>query len=347
MKNTVIGIDISKKSTDWCLMRGTEIVSYHRVDNEASAIEKQLQELMDLYLIDSSDLMVCAEHTGHYIYPLAVACQNKQVDLWLESGYNIKCEARKERGKSDKEDSRRIAEYGYKNQADARYYSIPEHDITVLESLLSERSDYVVERAKLEGQLNDQKGYSDTEVYKAKAKRLKKLIRQYDKLIEETEKELERLMKENKTMGHQAALLETIPGVGRQTAMRMIAATRGFTLFENGRQFCCYAGTAPFEYTSGTSIRSKHRVSQRADKSLKAMLHLCALTVSRRCKQNHFSDYYQRKVDEGKNPMSVLNAIRSKLVLTMFALIRTDKPYSTEIVHNYVEKFSLKPIAIS
>ena len=77
------------------------------------------------------------------------------------------------------------------------------------------------------------------------------------------------------------------------------------------------------------------------------MLHLCALTVSRRCKPNHFSEYYQRKVDEGKNPMSVLNAIRSKLVLTMFALIKTNQPYSPEIVHNYVEKFSLKPIAIS
>ena len=347
MKNTVIGIDISKKSTDWCLMRGTEVVSYHRVDNEIAAIENQLQELMDLYLIDRCDLMVCAEHTGHYIYPLTIACQNKHVDLWLESGYNIKCEARKERGKSDKKDSRRIAEYGYKNRQDARYYSVPPQELAALESLLAERADYVAERAKIEGQLHDQKDYTDPAVYKAKAKRLGKLVQQYGKLISETERELERLMNENETMGHQATLLETIPGVGRQTAMKMIAATKGFTLFENGRQFCCYAGTAPFEYTSGTSIRSKHRVSQRANKSLKAMLHLCALTVARRCKSNHFSDYYQRKLAEGKSPMSVLNAIRSKLVLTMFAIIRTDQPYSPQIVHNYVEKFSLKPIAIS
>lgn len=340
MKNTVIGIDISKKSTDWCLMRGTEVVSYHRLDNEAAAIESQLQELMDLHHIDRCDLMVCAEHTGHYIYPLAVACQNRQVDLWLESGYNIRCEARKERGKSDREDSRRIAEYGYKNRQDARYYSVPEEEVAALESLLAER-------AKLEGQLHDQKGYTNPAVYRAKAKRMEKLILQYGKLICETERELERLMGGNGTMGHQAALLETIPGVGKQTAMRMIAATRGFTLFENGRQFCCYAGTAPFGYTSGTSIRSKRRVSQRADKSLKAMLHLCALTVARRCRPNHFSEYYRRKVDEGKNPMSVLNAIRSKLVLTMFAVIRTDQPYSPETVHNHVEKSSIKPIAIS
>ena len=347
MKNTVIGIDISKKSTDWCLMQGAEVVSYHHVDNEIVAIESQLQELMDMYLIDRCELMVCAEYTGHYIYPLAVACQNKQVDLWLESGYNIKCEARKERGKNDKEDSRRIAEYGYKNRLDARYYNIPAQEFTILNSLLAEREDYVLARGKYEGQLKDQKSYSDPILYKAKAKRLGKLIRQYDKLIYETEQELEKLMKENETMGHQATLLETIPGVGRLTAMKMIAATKGFTLFENGRQFCCYAGTAPFAYTSGTSIHSRHKVSQRADKSLKAMLHICAVTVARRCKSNHFTEYYQRKVDEGKNPMTVLNAIRSKLVLTMFAVIRTDQPYSSEIVHNYVEKFSFKPIATS
>ena len=347
MKNTVIGIDISKKSTDWCLMQGTEVVSYHRVENEIAAIEDQLQELMDLYLIDRCDLMVCAEYTGHYIYPLTIACRNKQVDLWLESGYNIKCEARKKRGKNDKEDSRRIAEYGFKNRQDARYYSVPTHELEALESLLSERTDYVVERAKLQGQLHDQKDYTDPVVYKAKAKRLKKLIQLYDKLVLETEQEIERLVSENETLRHQAALLETIPGVGRQMSLQMIAVTKGFTLFENGRKFCCHAGTAPFAYISGTSIHSRNKISQRADKDLKALLHMCALAAARRCKHGHFTEYYQRKVAEGKNPMSVINAIRAKLILTMFAIIRTDQPYSPETVRNYVEKFSQKPIVKS
>ena len=42
--------------------------------------------------------------------------------------------------------------------------------------------------------------------------------------------------------------------------------------------------------------------------------------------------------------MSVLNAMRSKLILTMFAVIRTNQPYSVEVVHNYVENFSKKTI---
>ncbi|MCF0054101.1 hypothetical protein LXM25_28770, partial [Dyadobacter sp. LJ53] len=41
---------------------------------------------------------------------------------------------------------------------------------------------------------------------------------------------------------------------------------------------------------------------------------------------NKFRDYYRRKVDEGKNKMSVLNAVRNKIVHTIFALIKTKQP---------------------
>jgi len=345
MKNIVIGIDISKKTTDWCLVDGTKVVSYHNVENKIGTIEAKLRELMKSMPMEPCNLMVCAEHTGHYTYPLTIACHNLGIDLWLESGYNIKCEARKERGKSDKEDSRRIAEYGYKNQCDARFHVLPSKELSLLDSLLSERDSYVTEKAKLEGQLHDQKDFTDPDAYKAKAKRLKKLIGQYAKSISEVEAEMEKVMKSDDTMRHQSELLQTIPGVGRQTAMAMIVATDCFTLFENGRQFCCYAGTAPFTYNSGTSIRSKSRVSHRANKSMKSLLHLCAVSLLRAKKQaNQFVEYYRRKIEEGKNAMSVLNAIRSKLILTMFAIIRTDEPYSMEVVHNYVEKYSGKSI---
>jgi hypothetical protein len=41
--------------------------------------------------------------------------------------------------------------------------------------------------------------------------------------------------------------------------------------------------------------------------------------------------YYERKVLEGKNKMSVINAIRNKLLLRLFAMIRDQRPY----VENY------------
>jgi transposase len=42
----------------------------------------------------------------------------------------------------------------------------------------------------------------------------------------------------------------------------------------------CYCGVAPFEHTSGTSFKGKSRVSSFANKKLKKLLHLVAMSVS-------------------------------------------------------------------
>lgn len=113
--------------------------------------------------------------------------------------------------------------------------------------------------------------------------------------------------------------------------------TAGFSLFDNGRELCCFAGLAPFAYTSGTSIRSKRRVSCRADHQLKALLHMCALVAATRMKSGRFAEYYQRKTAEGKNKMSVLNAVRAKLMLTAFAVVRDNTPYDKNFKINLAE----------
>ena len=62
-----------------------------------------------------------------------------------------------------------------------------------------------------------------------------------------------------------------------------------------------------------------------ANKDLKKMLHLCALTAIQHYPE--FRQYYERKKAEGKHGMSVLNAIRNKFVLRAVAVINNQKPY--------------------
>ena len=116
----------------------------------------------------------------------------------------------------------------------------------------------------------------------------------------------------------------------------MIVETNAFRDFDNGRQFCCHAGVAPFKYNSGSSIHSRNRVSNKADKSIKTLLHLAAIVVATRKKDGELRAYYNRKVAEGKNKMSVLNAVRAKLVLRMFAVIKFNKFYE----QNYAFSFA-------
>jgi transposase len=174
------------------------------------------------------------------------------------------------------------------------------------------------------------------EDYEAKSKRLKRQINDLNISIDEIEQEIERLIDSDGTLKHQHELLLSVDGIGKQTAVKMIVETNAFKDFKNGRQFCCHAGVAPFKYDSGTGVRTKNKVSQRADKSIKALLHLAALAVVTRKKDGELYEYYLRKVAEGKNKMSVLNAVRAKPVLRMFAVIKFNKFYQ----QNYAFSFA-------
>jgi|P827metagenome_2_1110787.scaffolds.fasta_scaffold29883_1 transposase len=337
MKKTVIGIDISKKTLDWCIMEGSEIAGYHKTMNSVDDIVRMLSDVLENGCKDIQDVLVCAEFTGRYIYPLVLACHKCGVALWLESGYNIKCEARKERGKDDRTDARRIAEYGRKNQDDARIYRLPSKKIAALRDLMSERALYCSQAAAHKGQLRDMRAYMAPEAYTARAVRQLALIKELERLTEEVDRSMASVIASDPELKRQEKLLLSVPGIGTVCAAALIAVTAGFSLFDNGRELCCFAGLAPFAYTSGTSIRSKRRVSGRADHQLKALMHMCALVAATRIKSGHFAEYYQRKVAEGKNKMCVLNAVRAKLMLTAFAVVRDDTPYDNFSKKNFGE----------
>ena len=110
----------------------------------------------------------------------------------------------------------------------------------------------------------------------------------------------------------------------------MVAVTGGFTRFENARQFCCFAGLAPFKYESGTSVRSKAKTSKRANQSIKALQPLAALGAATHMKTSEYRDRYERKISEGKHVLCVLNTVRAKLVHRIFAVIKRDSAYVKE-----------------
>ncbi len=90
----------------------------------------------------------------------------------------------------------------------------------------------------------------------------------------------------------------SIRGVGPILALNMIIYTQGFKRVESQRQFCSYAGVAPFQYTLGSSQHSKNKVSNRANKYMKQLLHMAAVGITAH-KKGELYDYYLRKVAEG------------------------------------------------
>jgi transposase len=111
-----------------------------------------------------------------------------------------------------------------------------------------------------------------------------------------------------------------------------IVTTNEFKNFTCPKKFACYAGVAPFEHTSGTSIKGRPRLSRKANMSMKALLHMAAL-VSMQYNEE-LRNFYERRVAEGKSKMSVLNMIRNKLIHRVFACVRDNRKYENSYINS-------------
>jgi len=75
MEKNVIGIDVSKEKLDFCLQSGEKILQEFVVENTTVSIKRSLQVILKEYQLEVYDLLVCAEYTGQYTYPLACVCE--------------------------------------------------------------------------------------------------------------------------------------------------------------------------------------------------------------------------------------------------------------------------------
>ena len=348
MKNYQMGIDISKEKLNICLRKGTQTIREEEIKNTVAAIKKCVKKIEKENGMANDDMLVCAEFTGRYIYPLVCACDELELFLWMEDPTRIKNSFGVTRGKDDWVDARRIAEYAFRFSDKAVAYEMPDRTLVSLKNLLVDRDTLLADRHKYEMQLHDQKGYMDAADYARKKHLWTAVIKTLDKQIALIDHEIQTLVESDKMIKHQTELLKTVDGVGDRIAVRMVVVTMAFKRFETPRQFNCYAGLAPFRYTSGKSIYSKSKVSQRANKQIKALLHLAAVSVATHMKSGEYKDYYKRKTEEGKHPLCVLNVIRAKLVSRMFAVIKRDEAYQRNyLLFTPTKKFSQKAIANS
>ena len=321
-----IGVDVSKKKLDVCVMFENKVVFEEVVANHPMAATALIHQLENELGISNAQMLVCAEHTGQYTYPLVCACEATNCKLWLENPSNIKYSSGVQRGKNDKIDAKRIAIYAARFEDKVRLYKRPDKEIERLKQLEAERSLYVVDLAKYKAQIKDQKEYMPESIYKEKVNRLKKLMKNLQEVIDSITEEMEHIVNSTEVLLRQFELLQSIEGVGPVVALNMIIVTEAFTRFDNARQFNCFAGLAPFSYTSGSSQHSRTRVSHRADKCIKTLLHLSAVSIIGKA-GGELKDYYLRKVQEGKNKMTVINALRAKIVARMFAIIKRNEFY--------------------
>ena len=331
-----IGIDVSKHTLDVAFIVN-ELSSlskpvWKQFNNTLQGLQQMKCWLTEMHVPLSDETIVVIENTGIYHRLLWQFFSSLHMEICIENAAQVKWSLGIARGKNDKIDSRRLALYAVRNADRLKPTPALHSAVMPLKDLLTVRNKLIVQTRSIETALKELKHVSTSLAdIAALNKLLQPALKGLQQSLKQTEQKIKTVLKQDDAVYKTYKLLNTIPGIGHITAVYLICCSNMFTMCTSGKQLACYCGVVPFDHQSGISIKGKHHVHKMANKELKRLLHMCALTSIK----NHeeFKDYYERKKQEGKHAMSILNAIKNKLVLRAFAVVKNERAY----VNNYAK----------
>ena len=332
-KKHFIGIDISKDQLDLALVNeGSHgVFKDKKVDNSFKGFDK-IQNWLSKQKVKLEDCLFCMEHTGTYGLLLFAWFSQMGIDYCVEPGLKIKRSLGIARGKNDKVDARRIADYAFTNRAKLAPFSLPSSLLLQIKQLLTYRDQQTRIKVSLKNSLKNHNQYKRISGIQSISDEIKSQIEECESRIERIEGQIKDLIKSDETMKKNFDLATSVKGIGLVIAAFMLVTTNNFTSFENGRKYACYSGIAPFENTSG-KYKGKTKVSHLANKRMKTLLSNGA--NSARKWDPELRVYYARKIQEGKEHKLVINSIRCKLVNRVFAVVKRETPYVNIYQQNF------------
>lgn len=275
--------------------------------------------------INNQDVLICMEHTGIYADKVVDFLEKKNIAYTLQNALHVKKSLGLVRGKSDKVDSFRLADFCYEKRTTIKESKKPSENIIVLKHLFMERRKLVGSQAQYK-QIR-----SEIAIHQGKGfiKRKDRLIKDFQQAIDEIEKEMMEIIKSDPDIFCNFILLMSIIGIGMVNALGTIIYTNNFKNFSDPRAYACYVGVAPFPHSSGSSIHKRKSVSKMGRLHLKADLSQAAKSAILYDPQH--KAYFKRKFNGKKGAESnygiVLNAVKFKLICRIFSIIRRQTPF--------------------
>ena len=338
-KSLFIGIDFSKGTFDVSVIHPSNLQSsdYHQFENSKEGYAQLLRWLKRLTKESGQDWLFCGENTGLYSLGLSSFLINKGLFIWLENPLQVKQSSGIKREKNDKVDSLEIAYYAYRFQDRAKAFQLPSSALKSLGLLLSFRERLVSNKQALLVSASEIRQVMKRDatarfIYEQSQKDIERI----NKEIKEIENRMLKQVESDESLQENYELVSSIKGVALINTVAILVATQNFTRFENSRQFACYAGMAPFRKQSGTSINTKPRVSNLANKKIKVLLTQatkCAIRYDPNIRQ-----YYQRKLAEGKDKWLITNNIRNKMTHRIFAVVKNKQLYQVEYSNHLIKE---------
>lgn len=326
---SIVGLDIAKAKFDACFLPADQRKStFGTFTNDSAGFAKLLQWIERLD--QGQSVSFCMEETGIYSRALATFLHQCGHHVSVVNPALIKAFGRSLnlRSKTDRVDAHLIAAYA-RERRPACWKPLPPQHQKLRE--LSRRREQVM--AALVAERNHREACASETVrplIDAAIKGLKAQIATIDRLMDE-------LITGDAILQHNRRLLESVPGIGRLSAMLLLAELPPLDCFQSARALCAYAGLTPRHEQSGSSVNRKAHLCKQGRGGLRRLLFMPAVSLFS-TKSGPLKEFATRLLANAKSKMCVVGALMRKLLSLCFAILRSGKPFDP----NFHRQFQAK-----
>lgn len=323
-----LGIDVSKKTLDICLMlegiRGQ--LKTKRIKNDFRAVHT-INAWLQKHDCALCDVHIIMEATGVYHELLATGLHLAGGKVSLANPHRTREFAR---GmdiltKTDKVDAWMLACYGALKKPDA--WTPPAEEIRHLSALLKRRDLLVTDATREKNRLEKYRATHTPHVVIVSAENM---LRRLNDELSEIELMLKQHVERHVFLKEDYELLTSIKSVGPQLGLNMLVILRSHH-FRNAEQVAAFLGVAPVEKRSGTSVRGRARMSKIGPPEMRAKLYLAALCGLRF--NIAMKSMYERLCLNGKAKMVAIGALMRKLIHWCFGVLKSRQPFDIDFIN--------------
>jgi transposase len=310
---TTLGIDISKQKFDVALLIGNKL-KHKKFANNTKGHQALLTWLNQ---VDVQNLHACMEATGIYGEALAECLYDNEINISIVNPARVKGFAQSEqlRTKTDKVDAGLIARFCIALEP-ALWQPLP---------LEIRQCRDLVRRLEALGNMHRQESNRLEGASDLIAEQLHHHLDYLNAEIKNVKKKVKRHIDNHPKMKQRKALLESIPGIGEATINVILSEFGNITQFRNAKSLAAFIGVAPKTRESGTSLRSRARMSKMGRSNLRKAFFMPALVALRY--NPLIMELKLRLTKAGKSKMAIVGAAMRKLVHIIYGVLKNELPF--------------------
>lgn len=312
-----VGIDVSKDKLDVCLLKANDKTVFKTVSNDMKGFKQMLAWIE--HAAPAFELHYALEATGTYSNAVAQFLVQNELKVSVVNPALTHSAATTYKLGNRTDHTMCFAIAKYCRHEKPALWKMARPEIRKLDALVRRREDLKITLVQEENRLKAPD--HDKEVTRSIQKSLSFLT----KAMMELDKKIEDHIENTPSLKADAALLESIPGIGALTASAILAKMPDVADFKEASYYAAFAGLAPYEQSSGSSVYKQTHISRQGSRQMRSLMYWPAISATMH--NSLVKSLYDRLRAKGRPKMVGICAAMRKLLLLAFGVLKNRQKF--------------------